>query len=169
MFRMKTCTCLFHAGRAPELLLFCIIPVFTLWERFHVCLECSSSLIPRTVPGWGENGFNGTAWKAGRPQRFSESLPEQKNKTIESDEQGTIQDAQGDCGHIRGGSKNGFLLDAGRMPGFYTGRKLRPGRGCHPLFIVEELEKWLIEQAEEQRGEKRRKDRDVMSSFFKKS
>lgn len=54
-------------------------------------------------------------------------------------------------------------------PVFYTGRKLRPGRGCHPLFIVEELEKWLIEQAEEQRGEKRRKDRDVMSSFFKKS
>lgn len=54
-------------------------------------------------------------------------------------------------------------------PVFYTGRKLRPGRGCHPLFIVEELEKWLIEQAEEQRGEKRRKDRDVMSSFSKKS
>lgn len=52
-------------------------------------------------------------------------------------------------------------------PVIYTGKKLSPGRGCHPLFILEELEQWLMAQAGAHEDEKREKD--VMSSFFKNS
>lgn len=48
-------------------------------------------------------------------------------------------------------------------PVFYTGRIRRPGKGCHPRFIVEDIEKWLLEQAGGNKEEK-----DTMSSFFKK-
>lgn len=53
-------------------------------------------------------------------------------------------------------------------PVIYTGKKLSPGRGCHPLFIAEEVEQWLMAQAGAPHEEKQR-EKDVMSSFFKNS
>lgn len=46
-------------------------------------------------------------------------------------------------------------------PVIYTGRVHRPGKGCHPRFVVEDMEQWLRKRSE--------KKGDIMDSFFKKS
>ena len=101
--------------------LFCIIPVFTLWERFHVCLECSSSLIPRTVPGWGKTASMELRGRQEGHKGFPKASRSRKTRRLNPMNKERYKTRKEIADIFGGGSKNGFLLDAGRMPGFLYG------------------------------------------------
>ena len=96
-------------------------------------------LIPRTVPGCGESGFNGTPWKAECSQGYPQAAPGKQQTTGVMNKQ--RYKTRREIADVFGvGVRTVSLWMRRGCPVIYTGKKLSPGRGCHPLFIAEEVE-----------------------------